>query len=237
MSYRPGLRVKLNLVVVPLTAAITVLMVWADYRHEVAAVTASHALHRLVVGTDVSTGPIDPATLPEVVGRGSLRMHIAYGVAMLVLLIGSVNAALHAFVLRPIDRIRECIVKMKRGHWRGAVDDTSEDELGQLVRSFQVLGLEIDALVSQLLQAERLSMLALLSKRLGGQLEPDVRRVGEIAARLHRHGDATGREAGQELARVAAYMLAALRAADRAFPQAAAPTDRRSSIRASVLER
>ena len=220
MRHQLGLRLKFNMVLAPLVAAATVGMVWIDYRHEVAAIMASHALHSTELGTAGRVGPLDPATLPESVARESLRIHLVYAVLMLALLAVSVNTALHAFVLRPIERIRERIVKMERGHWRDSLQPAAEDEVGRLLASFQVLGLEIDALVAQLLRAERLTAIALISKKLESHLEPDLRRAGEIAAQLQREADPSTHDAGEELARTVASMLTVLRSLDRAFPRA-----------------
>jgi hypothetical protein len=212
-----GLRLKLNLLVVPLVAAVTILMVWADQRHEMAAIMASHAMHTAVVGTAAAISPVDPDTLPEVVARDSLRMHLAYGVVLLVLLVTGVNGALEVLVLRPLQRARARLIKMEHGYWRASIEPTSEDEMGQLIHSFQVLGPEIDALVGQSLQAERLAVLALLSQYLRGRLEPDLERVAAVAARLNGGHEADAQEAAQELARRVASMFATVHGLDRAF--------------------
>ena len=213
-----GLRLKFNLAIVPLVTAMTTLMVWADYRHEAAAITASHAMHGGVAGASPIAGPLDLETLPEVVARNSLRAHSLYGVALLALLVAAVNTALHVLVLRPLERTRARLVGMEHGHWRGPIEPTTEDEVGQFAHRFQVLGLEIDAQVGQSLQAERLAVLALLSHRLRAQLEPDLQRVARIAAKLNGGPEVAGRAAAQELARSAASMFATVRGLDRAFP-------------------
>jgi methyl-accepting chemotaxis protein len=222
-----GLRLKFNLVIVPLAAAMTALMVWADYRHEAAAIMASHAIHSSAAGAASATGPVDPATLPEVVARNSLRAHILYGVALLALLVAAVNAALHVLVLRPLQRLGFRLIRMEHGHWRASIEPTSRDELGRFVHSFQILGVEIDALVSQSLQAERLAARALLSQRLRGRLEPDLHRVAHVAARLNGGQNADTQAAAQELARSAAAMFATVRGLDRVFPDDAALAARR----------
>lgn len=222
-----GLRLKFNLLIVPLAAAATMLMVWADHRHEVAAIMASHAMHTTVTGTISGTGPVSPDTLPEVVARDSLRMHLAYGVVLLVLLVVAVNAALEAFVLRPLQRVRARLLEMEHGYWRASIEATTGDEVGQLVRSFQVLGPEIEALWGQSLQAERLAVLALLSQHLRSRLEPDLERVAAVAARLNRGEEADTREQAQELARRAASMFATVRGLDRAFSSGAPAVARR----------
>ena len=212
-----GLRLKFNLAIVPLVAAMTILMAWADYRHETAAIMASHAMHSSVVGTTSATGPVNPSTLPEVVARNSLWAHAVYGLALLGMLFGTVNAALHFLVLLPLQRLRTRLVRMESGHWHDPVEPTSRDEVGRFDHKFQVLGLEIGALVSQSLQAERLALLALLSQRLRDQLEPGLRTVGEIAARLNSRPDADTRTAAQELARTTASMFGTVRGLDRVF--------------------
>jgi hypothetical protein len=218
-----GLRLKFNLAIVPLVAAMTALMVWADYRHETATIMAAHAMHSAVVGTAPAIGPMDPSTLPEVVARNSLRAHAVYGVMLVALLVAAINAALHVLVLLPLQRLRTRVVRMEHGHWRDSLQPTSQDEVGQFDHNFQVLGLEIGALMNQSVQAERLAILALVSHRLCSQLEPDLHRVGAIAARLNGGPQAETRAAAQELARSTASMFATVRGLDRAF----SPDDRR----------
>ncbi len=138
---------------------------------------------------------------------------------LLVLLVGGINAALHFLVFRPLDRARARLVGMERGHWRGPIEPTSEDGLGRFVQSFQALGLEIDALVGQALHADRLAILALMSQQLSRQLEPELQRVAQIAVRLNRRDASDAEDAGEQLARSAAAMLATVRGLDRAFPK------------------
>jgi hypothetical protein len=171
-----GLRLKFNLVVAPLVAIVVALAVWADYRHESAVVMESHAMHTATVGSVALTQPVDPALLPGVVANRSLRMHVVFGALLLTLLIAAINGTLHVFVFGPLTRLRARLLRMEHGHWRDPVDKaTTEDEIGRLVQSFQLLGPEIDALVGQSLHAERLAVLALLARHLQGQFEPELR--------------------------------------------------------------
>ncbi|GMV22532.1 MAG: hypothetical protein AMXMBFR57_24810 [Acidimicrobiia bacterium] len=213
-----GLRLKFNLAVVPLTIALTALMVWVDYRHELAAVMASHAIHGGVADTAAPTGPVKPDTIPEIVAWNSVRGHFAYGVVLLVALIVGVNAALDRLVLWPLRQMRLRLSLLGHGHWRGAVEPTSEDEMGRFGRSLQSLGPEIGALVGQSLQAERLAVLALLAHYLRRELEPDVQGVAQVAVQLNGSPGTDPREAAHELARRAASMIATIRGLDRAFP-------------------
>jgi len=212
-----GLRLKFNLLIVPLVAAMTILMVWADYRHEAAAMMASHAMHSGPVGMASQSGPVHPSTLPEVVASNSLRAHIAYGVGLLALLVMTVNAALHVMVLRPLQGVQALLVRMERGYWHGSTAPTTNDEMGQFVRAFQTLGVEIGSAMGQRVQADRLSVLALISQQLRNQIEPDLQRVVEIAASLNRDHEAETQAAAQEIARRAASMFATVRGLDRAF--------------------
>jgi HAMP domain-containing protein len=212
-----GLRLKFNLVILPIVAAMTALMVLADYRHEEAAIVASHAMHGATAGAASATGPVDPNLLPEVVARNSLLAHVGYAGALLLLLGAVVNAALHVLVLQPLERIRARLVSMEHGHWRGSIESSRRDEMGQLVHSFQMLGLEIDALAGQLLHAERLAVVALMAQRLNSALEPELHRVAQIAARVGRLPEQEARDASAQLANSAGAMLATVRGLDRPF--------------------
>ena len=194
-----GLRLKFNLVIVPLVALMTAAMVWLDYRHELVSVVVSHGVHGGVAGT-------------------SVRGHIVYGMTLLLVLVAGVNATLDVLVLRPIARMRSRLVGMERGHWREAAEPTTDDEMGRFVRSLDALGPEIGALVGQSLQAERLAVLALLSHYLRGELEPDVQGVAQVAVQLNGGSGTDRREAAHELARRAASMFTTIRGLDRAFP-------------------
>ena len=198
-----GLRLKFNLAVVPVVALMLGLVVWADQRHEFAAIMDSHAMHTVPVGAALQ-GPLDPATLPETVARDSLRTHVTYGVLLLVLVIASVNGALQLFVFRPLERLRKRLDRMEHGHWQDAPVAASGDELGRFVKSFDVLGLEIGALAGQALHADRLAIVALLSRHLATRLEPELQTVVQVASELNARQDELGRKAGDKLARSAA---------------------------------
>lgn len=194
-----GLRLKFNLVIVPLVALMTAAMVWLDYRHELVSVVVSPGVHGGVAGT-------------------SVRGHIVYGAVLVLALVAGINTTLDALVLRPIARMRSRLVGMERGHWREAAEPTTDDEMGRFVRSLDALGPEIGALVGQSLQAERLAVLALLSHYLRGELEPDVQGVAQVAVQLNGGSGTDRREAAHELARRAASMFTTIRGLDRAFP-------------------
>lgn len=234
MKRQIGLRLRFNLILIPIVAVGLAAIVWADYRHEFTTLLAAHALHSAPVGSAAPPGPLEAGTLPNVVARRSLKMHAIYGSAVLVLLVLAVNLTLTLLVLRPISAVRQRMAVMERGHWRGPVAPGTGDELGQLSEAFQRLGLGIDALVSHILQAERLATLALLSKRLQAQIEPEVGTISRVAAALvaEKREATLPAEAGsytasaEELGRAAANILRAVHASDRAF-------DRSTALRAS----
>jgi len=221
-----GLRLKFNLAIVPLAAAVLAFVVWLDYRHEVTSIMAAHALHVGPIGT-MPAGPLDPDTLPEVVANRSLESHILYGLLLVSLVVASVNTALHWFVFRPVGRMRARIARIEGGYWRDTVQPTGDDEVGQLMRTLDVLGLEIGAVVGHAVHGEQLAAVALLSRRLTTHLEPDVGQVARIAADLHRHDDPAMRDAGDHLARIATSMLVTVRGLDRVFRSERHPRDRK----------
>lgn len=213
-----GLRLKFNLVIVPLVALMTAAMVWLDYRHELISVMVSHGVHGGVAGTVSPLAPVRADALPEAVAGTSVRGHIVYGAVLVLALVAGINTTLDALVLRPIARMRSRLVGMERGHWREAAEPTTDDEMGRFVRSLDALGPEIGALVGQSLQAERLAVLALLLHYLRGELEPDVQGVAQVAVQLNGGSGTDRREAAHELARRAASMFTTIRGLDRAFP-------------------
>jgi HAMP domain-containing protein len=213
-----GLRIKFNLVVLPLLALSLGVVMWVDYHHEVDAVMAAHTLHAGPVSLDASSGPVSPGTSPgEVAGR-ALRIHAAYGFVVFVALGGALDAAVMLFVIRPVRRIQETIEQMVRGHWRVTPAVTTHDEVGRLGADFSRLGFAIDALSGHLLQAERLATLALLARRLQGTVDPQVQRIGQALTALHAEpASARCPTALNEIAEATARIAAAVRALDEPF--------------------
>ena len=176
-----GLRLKFNLVLIPTIAVGIASIVWADYRHESSTLMEAHALHVSRVGTGATGGPTDAWTLPDAATQRSLRMHAVAGGALLVVVVIVVNLTLQGLVLRPIAAMRKRIAALEHGHWRGqemGATSGRDDEVGALYDGFRRLGSEIDALVGQLLHAERLATLAVVSRRVAARVEPEVRRIG-----------------------------------------------------------
>ncbi len=211
----PGLRLKFNLVLLPLLLAAMCAFLWLDYRHELRAVMAAHSLHVDRVGEVPPSGPIGAETSPRSVAGRSLAMHVLVGGVTLLLLALGINAALAWFVLRPVTAIETAISQMERGHWRLSLQESSGDELGRLTANFRLLGLSLDAQAFQAVYADRLAMLALLSKRVSGRLEPEVARLGRVIGRL---ADADAdQQTRSDVADAAAAILGVIRELERAI--------------------
>lgn len=214
--FRPGVRLKFNLVLLPVLTILIGLFAWFDYRHELSAVMEAHTIHVGATSGGVSSGPVSPATSPEAVGRRALEIHGAFGLLALVLIVILVNGTVWRLVLQPIDRIRQRIEQMTRGDWRGGGGSVSDDEVGQLSADFDRLGLAVDALAGQLLHAERLATLALVARRLEGAVVPEVQRVVAAVGRLQEANHPLGGEC-EEIRHAATRIAAALRGLDRLF--------------------
>ena len=222
MSRSLGLRLKFNLVLVPTLTLGIAAIVWADYRHESATLMEAHAAHVSRVGTGATAGPMNPWTLPDAAAQRSLRLHAVAGGALLVVVIIAVNMTLQGLVLQPVASMRMRIGKLEHGHWRGqeaSAASRRKDEVGALYEGFRRLGSEIDALVGQLLRADRLATLALVSKRIEACIEPEVRRIAEVAGRLTSGEPTDDRAEGELLGRAAANILRAVREYDAVFVQ------------------
>lgn len=238
---RRGLRWKFDLAILPAVAMTVLLLAWMDTAHERQAVTAAHGLHAAGAVAGAETGLVDSATSPEAVAGRSVVIHAVYAVVLLSLIAFGLNAALSRFVLKPIDLIRDGIEKMERGQWRLTQRPASQDEVGHVVESFQMLGLRVDALVGQLIRAERLATLAVLATRTAAQIEPRVERIGAAVSRLYERPDGAGREAAEEIATASAEILSAVRGLDRAFEGNPSSTrlkrrdpDRQTAMRGSL---
>ena len=220
VSRGAGLRLKFNLVLVPTVALGIAAIVWADYRHESTSLMAAHAVHVSRVGSSASAGPMDPWTLPDAATQRSLRVHAVAGGVLLAVVVIVVNLTLQALVLRPITVMRRRVAALEHGRWRGQeLGEASgrDDEVGALYEGFRHLGSEIDALVGQLLHAERLATLALVSSRVAARVEPEVRRIGEVAGRLTSGEPPDAGAEGERLGRAAANILRAVHEYDAAF--------------------
>lgn len=82
----------------------------------------AHAAHTSTIGTGAAGGPMDPWALPDVAARRSLTFHLAYGGALVALVIGAVNVVLGWYILRPVALMRQRLTGLQRGQWRGPVD-------------------------------------------------------------------------------------------------------------------
>lgn len=214
-----GLRCKFNAALLPLAALTVGLLTWLDYGHERQAVMAAHGLHATAAqeGT-VAVRPVDAATSPEAVARRSLVIHAVYAASLLLLIAVSLNAVLSRLVLKPLDVVRQSIEQMARGHWRLPPQHASQDEVGRVVESFQALGLSVDALVGQLLRAERLATLALVAKKTAAEISPRVERIAAAVGPLEQLAHNAARQAAaRDIATASAEILAAVRGLDRLF--------------------
>ena len=227
MTPHLGLRVKFNLILVPIVVLGIAVIVWADYRHEFSTLMQAHAAHTSTVGVETPTGPMEPWTLPDAAARRSLRMHALYGGALLVLLIVTVNATLTVLILRPVSLMRQRLTDLQHGRWRAGVAPGSGDEVGALYEGFQRLGPEIDALVGQVLHAEHLAAVALVSKRLESRIAPEVTTIGAIAGRLTASARRDTADDGEALGRAAATIVQALHEFDSAFAASPPPPQTR----------
>ena len=212
-----GLRAKFNAVLVPVIATAIGLLVVLDYRHEFEAVMDAHAIHTTAGETSRVTAPVGLQTTPEAVVRRMTVLHVTAGALTLLALVIAVNATLSHYVLTPIDRVRAGIERLQRGFRTGERVADSGDEVGEVVAAFTSLGLALDALMLHSLHTDRLATLALLSKMIAADVEPEVQRLGVTATRLHEVADEDIKEAAREVAGATARILAALRRLDRPF--------------------
>lgn len=216
MRYAPGLRTKLNAVILPVLAATIALMIVVDYRHEVGIVMAAHDIHATAADRSQPIRPIDPTTSPEAAAHSMLLVHAAFGALALVVVLAGVNAALSMFVLQPLQRLRQACERMERGQWLQAMPRSS-DEMGAAAAAFEDLGVALGALVGQTLQAERLATLAVLARAAAAQIEPEIASIGACVGRLHALDVAPARDEAQRIATASAKILASVRGFDHAF--------------------
>jgi len=214
---RTGLRGQFNLLVMPLAAGIVAAMIWADYRRESNALMQAHALHGSAVAGGAVSAPLDPSQIPAAVAQRSMRVHAGFGAGLLAALGLILNVALSVLILQPVRSMRARLAAFEHGYWRLPVDATGADELGALQHHLQRLGPELDALVSHLMKADRLTMLALLSRQFERETEADLTRIATIAARFTMTGTPEARRDGHELADAVARIMKAVRRYDAPF--------------------
>lgn len=218
VAQRLGLRAKFNAVLVPLVAVALSVLVLLDYRHEFGSVMDAHGIHagRAEPGV-VAAAPMPERTTPDAVAGRAVALHmVAGGLILLVLVLGA-NVTLSRFVLSPLARVRAGIDHLQRGLRVTESTAASPDEVRSVVGAFNELGLALDAGLLHALRTERLATLALLSKTIAAEIEPEVQRLGIAAACLHQLQDETAHEAAHEIAEGAARILAAVRRLDQPF--------------------
>ena len=217
---RLGLRTKFNIALVPLVAAALSILVVLDYRHEFRSVMDAHGIHASRVGVVMAAAPIQDRTAPNAVARQTIRLHAVAGAFTLVVLVLGVNLLLARLVLTPLARVRAGITRLQRG-FRSGESVTSADEVRDVVAAFDDLGLTFDAVLLHALQTERMATLALLSKQIAADIEPEAQRLVVDATRLHHMPDEAAREVGYDIAKRTARILGAVRRLDRPFAQSA----------------
>lgn len=217
VAQRLGLRAKFNIVLVPLVALALSVLVVLDYRHEFRSVMDAHDIHAGRLETPAAAAPVQARTTPEAVADRTLTLHAIAGTLTLIALVVGVNLTLSRLVLTPIARVRAGIEQLQRGFRSGDTAVVSSDEVRGVAAAFDDLGLTLDAMMLHALQTERLATLALLSKTVAADIEPEVQRLGVAAAGLQQAPDAATRDAAHEIAGGAARILAAVRRLDRPF--------------------
>lgn len=211
-----GLRLKFNAVLLPFVAAAVVGLGWLDARQERATLIAAHAMHAPAPDSTGASTPVDTSD-PVLVARRTFLLHAGYAAALVLLIAAGINIALSRFVLTPIERIGDGIEKMERGHWRLPQRPEASDEVGRVVENFQRLGLRVDAIVLQLLHAERLATLAWVARKAATQIEPRVERIAAEASELQQSLDPAARHAARTIATADAEILGAVKSLDRLF--------------------
>jgi len=220
---RFGLRARLNAAVLPLVVATMAAFVWVDYQHELAAVT--EAVSRAVQPAPSSAAPPRHGS-PAAVGRWTLGIHAVHAGVTVALVGVVINLVLSRLVLRPVDRVRQAMDQMARGHWRPKFGAQGDSEIGALVRDCEALGFATDAMVTQLVRAERLGVLAACARQTSTRLEPAVACLGRAASELHRLEGDSARALAHDVSTAAADVLAASRALDRLVDAAIADATR-----------
>lgn len=218
---RAGLRAKFNAALVPLVAAALSVLVFLDYAHEFRSVMDAHGIHAGRVDAAVVMAPMPQRTTPDAVARRAIALHAVAGAFTLIALVLAINLTLSRFVLAPLSRVRAGIDRLQRGFRTGEGVTAAPDQVRDVVHAFDALGLTLDAALLHALQTERLATLALLSKIIAAEIEPEVQRLGIAATRLHQVQDDAVHEAAHEIAEATARILATVRGLDRPFAQIA----------------
>lgn len=212
-----GLRRRLNLVLLPSMAVALAALVWIDYRHEITVLMSAHIMHEAPVGASVMPNPVPIHTDPTAVARWTLWVHVLWAGAVLVLMAGLVNLVLQRLVVRPLADLEQGMVRMIRGDWHPHAAPSGADEIDRVRTAFRDMGPILEAVVGQALQAERLATLAAVSKHLETRTSGSIRALAETAAGLTGSRDRAISEAGIEVSRSAASIVAVLAALDTVF--------------------
>lgn len=216
-SWRVGLRTRFNAVLVPVTATALVGLLWLDSRHEAGSVMEAHAIHEVRGDETRPGGPVDAATTPAAAVREAVRLHAVVGAGTLVVLVLVINTVLTRLVLTPLARARSTVGLIQQRFRAGVPSPTGSHEVDELVQAFEVMGMTLDVALVQAFNADRLAVVALLSKTLAAEVEPALQELASSAAALQTSSDEAARGMGQDVAKATARILASIHRLDQPF--------------------
>jgi methyl-accepting chemotaxis protein len=153
----------------------------------------------------------------------TLRIHVVHGLVTVAAMAFGIAWLLRTALLGPLRRILSAINVIERGTWEVDVPIPRGDEMAALTAAFNKVGRNLASTVHQFVQAEKLSLLALLAIQVRQGMDAPLRDIEKTAFRLGMNSSLTPREARHEVERIREASERARRAAqrlDQAFSEA-----------------
>lgn len=175
------LRTKFFLTTCIATMALVGVSEWVTYRQTTAFINAHEAMMR--------HGPAGAALLMLPTERHVLLFNLT-GVRLLnaaiamSALVAVLNVLWGRFIVSPIQLLLRHINWMSRGTWNTPIVVRQQDEIGDLTRAFNDMGLQLTSTVQQFAAASKLAALALTGQRIVNRTEAAKARIIEVKGML-----------------------------------------------------
>lgn len=140
--------------------AVLAISEWLSYRHTLGFLQA-HETQMLATGDHAASLML----LREQRGRliaGLASLHVVHAAVTVLALLVVLNVLWTRLFIAPLRTLRDQINVMSRGTWTTMIPIARNDEIGELTRAFNELGVGLSTTVHQFATASRLSAMALL---------------------------------------------------------------------------
>lgn len=220
MTLRTRIILSSTLVVV----AVLAISEWLSYRHTLGFIQ-THETQMLATGDHAASLMLLREQRSHlIVGLASL--HVVHATVTVLALVIVLSVLWSRLFIAPLRRLREQINIMSRGTWTTAIPIARNDEIGNLTRTFNELGVGLSTTVHQFATASRLSAMALLGHQVVRRIVVSTDHLCAIETILVAAG-----QQGQRVPESAVHNLRAAKKTSKRFPESSKPNSRGRSRR------